>query len=501
MALNNKNIITSNCVSERLGNIVIATKGKKPLNMSKEKSDKYFVPYVNIKAFESGYIAEYTDGNSCVLCEKGDIVMVWDGSRSGYVGKAIKGALGSTLTKFDFPVIIKDYAYYFLLSKYLHINTNAKGVGIPHVDPNILYNYEIPIPPLPEQRAIVAKLETLFSELDKGVEALKTAQRQLKIYRQSVLQYAFEGNLTEEWRKKNKAKQQTAEKLLEQIKIEREKRYKQQIVDYKSGKIKDKPNPPKEFVPLTKAELVGLPDLPAGWTLCKLINISQEISDGDHQPPPKNKTGIPFITISNINEFNQVDFTKSFFVNDDYYNSLKFNRKPRKGDILYTVTGSYGIPVMVDYDKKFCFQRHISLIRSEIIVNQKWLYYMLNSNIVFKQAGNMATGTAQKTLGLGSLRNIVICLCQISEQLQIVSEIEARFSVVEKLEETISESLNKSEVMRHSILKKAFEGKLLNDLELDETRKDPEWETADKLLERIKKENQSIIKKTRSLKL
>jgi type I restriction enzyme S subunit len=113
--------------------------------------------------------------------------MVWDGSRSGYVGKAIKGALGSTLVKLNFPDIENNYAYYFLQSKFLDINTRAKGVGIPHVDPNILWNYDLLIPPKPTQQAIVSKIEELFSELDKGIENLRTAQQQLKTYRQSVL--------------------------------------------------------------------------------------------------------------------------------------------------------------------------------------------------------------------------------------------------------------------------------------------------------------------------
>lgn len=86
---------------------MISVKGKKPKRISKEKTKEYSLPYVNIKAFEKNIIDEYTDGTGCVLCEDGDFLMVWDGSRSGYVGKAIKGALGSTLVKLNFPDIEK----------------------------------------------------------------------------------------------------------------------------------------------------------------------------------------------------------------------------------------------------------------------------------------------------------------------------------------------------------------------------------------------------------
>ena len=162
----------------RVGEYAISVKGKKPKRISSIKTSECSVPYVNIKAFERNVIDEFTDGVGCVLCEEGDFLMVWDGSRSGYVGKAIKGALGSTLVKLKFPDIDTNYAYHFLQSKYIEINTRAKGVGIPHVDPNILWNYELPIPPLPEQLAIVSKIEELLSDLENGKQQLLLAQLQ-----------------------------------------------------------------------------------------------------------------------------------------------------------------------------------------------------------------------------------------------------------------------------------------------------------------------------------
>jgi type I restriction enzyme S subunit len=389
----------------KLGKYVHSVKGKKPKAISKEKTKDYSIPYVNIKAFEQKVIDEYTNGEGCVMCDDGDFLMVWDGSRSGYVGKGIKGALGSTLVKLDFPDIENNYAYYFLQSKFLDINTRAKGVGIPHVDPNILWNYDLLIPPKPVQQAIVSKIEELFSELDKGIENLCLAQQQLKMYRQAVLKWAFEGKLI------NK--------------------------NVKEG------------------------ELPEGWKKLKLREIAKDISDGDHQAPPKSNSGIPFITISNVNkETNKIDFSDTFSVNKEYYANLKINRKPLKGDVLYTVTGSFGIPILIDFDKEFCFQRHIGLIRPLETTNQKWLFYLLQSPSVFNQAKSTATGTAQKTVALNSLRNFEIPFCIIEEQIKIVQEIESRLSVADKMEESITQSLQQAEALRQSILKKAFEGKL-----------------------------------------
>ena len=187
----------------KLGEFATHEKGKKPKNQKTKKDQVFEYPYVNIAAFEKGFIETYTDGEKCRFCFEDDFLMVWDGSRSGLVGKGINGALGSTIVRINFPGIKNDYAYHFLSSKYQDINTRAKGSGTPHVDPYLLWNYDFSIAPLPEQRAIVAKIEALFSDLDQGIADLKKAQDQLKVYRQAVLKKAFEGELTKEWRERN----------------------------------------------------------------------------------------------------------------------------------------------------------------------------------------------------------------------------------------------------------------------------------------------------------
>jgi type I restriction enzyme, S subunit len=138
----------------------------------------------------------------------------------------------------------------------------------------------------------------------------------------------------------------------------------------------------------------------------KLNYLAQHITDGDHMPPPKASSGIPFITIGNIDKnTRKVLFDDTFFVSLEYYQSLKSNRKPQLGDILYTVTGSYGIPVLITADNSFCFQRHIGLIRPKTNIDSKWMYFMLLSPQIISQAHDGATGTAQKTVSLSVLRN------------------------------------------------------------------------------------------------
>ena len=119
------------------------------------------------------------------------------------------------------------------------------------------------------------------------------------------------------------------------------------------------------------------------WRTCELVRLSDlatDITDGDHLPPPKAPTGVPFITIGNIlKETRQIDFGDTFMVPRAYFDALKPHKKPRIGDVLYTVTGSFGIPVIVRENTEFCFQRHIGLIRPKPDTESAWLYYLLLS--------------------------------------------------------------------------------------------------------------------------
>jgi restriction endonuclease S subunit len=170
-----------------------------------------------------------------------------------------------------------------------------------------------------------------------------------------------------------------------------------------------------------------------------LKDVCEVISDGDHQPPPKSRDGVPFVTISNIDDRNQIDFSKTFFVSREYYEGLKSTRRPQRGDILYSVTGSYGIPVLVESDREFCFQRHIGLIRPDAaIVSTRYLYTLLLSPFMKVQADEAATGVAQKTVALNSLRGFKVPLPSRTTQEAVAAEIEAEQALVNANRELIA---------------------------------------------------------------
>ena len=164
----------------------------------------------------------------------------------------------------------------------------------------------------------------------------------------------------------------------------------------------------------------------------KLSDCCLSIADGDHQPPPKSENGIPFVTISNITANNTFDFSDTLFVPQDYYDSLDNKRKARKDDVLYSVVGSFGIPVLMKENKAFVFQRHIAILKPdpEAIV-PGFLYYTMRSKEFYAKADAAAIGAAQRTVSLNALRNMEISLPELKTQKRIADILSVYDSLIE----------------------------------------------------------------------
>lgn len=176
--------------SMEFGSILHMEKGKKTKAQTKVPTNGY-LPYVDIKAFEQSVIDNYATTDNSLLCDDGDLLIVCDGSRSGLIGIAMKGVVGSTLSKIYADGVSTKYLQYYIQSKYTLLNTRKKGTGTPHLNADILKKSKLIVPPLPEQNRIVVRIEELFSELDKAVYTLQTTKKRLVVYRQAVLKEAF----------------------------------------------------------------------------------------------------------------------------------------------------------------------------------------------------------------------------------------------------------------------------------------------------------------------
>ena len=482
----------------KLGEFATHEKGKKPKNQKTEQDEVFKFPYINIEAFEKGIIETYTDGEKCRFCFEDDFLMVWDGSRSGLVGKGMNGALGSTLVRINLPSIENNYAYHFLSSKYLEINTRAKGSGTPHVDPYLLWNYDFSICSLPEQRAIVAKIEELFSDLDKGIADLKKAQDQLKVYRQAVLKKAFEGELTKEWREQQQDLP-TADELLEQIKEERQKHYEQQLENWKQavnaweendkeGKKPGKPKAIKSVEQFTRTEIKSMDELPNKWNWVRLGNVFQVFVGST---PSRSKTEYWENGKINWVSSGEVTFSSIFETREKITNEGLNNASTTihpVGTVMLAMIGegkTRGQAGILEIEA--CHNQNTAAIRvSEIGFLPKFLFHYLF--LKYERNRSVGSGNNQKALNQGRIMDFDYPLCSVEEQHQIIQEIESRLSVCEKVEESIIDSLEKAKALRQSVLKKAFEGTLLSKEEIAACKAAPDYEPASILLEKIKAE-------------
>jgi type I restriction enzyme S subunit len=313
-------------------------------------------------------------------------------------------------------LFVPMYMRYYLLSYDFHqkMMKTISGVGgsLTRANPNQIALFDIPLPPLPEQQAIVAKIEALLSELDNGKQQLLTAQQQLKVYRQSLLKWAFEGKLT------NK--------------------------NVKEG------------------------ELPEGWKWVRLGDVCNKIQDGSHFSPQVqyNEPGenrFKYITAKNIRN-NYMDFRKIIYVDKDYHDSIYPRCNPEFGDVLLTKDGINTGEVTLN-----TLHEPFSLLSSVCVFKTKknelisvFLKYFIQSPFGNKAILDSMTGTAIKRIVLRKIKDAKIILPALDEQQLIVAELESKLTICDKIEETISQSLQLAETLRQSILKQAFEGKLVS---------------------------------------
>lgn len=200
-------------IEAELGDTFKTTSGGTP---SRKRQDFYNgeIPWVKSGELDQGVILDTEEkisklgleNSSAKLFPKGTLLIALYGAT---IGKLAFLGTDAATNQAICGIFINNHSdsrflYYYLLKNRSKLISQGTGGAQPNISQTILKQLKIPLPPLPEQRAIVAKIEQLFSELDHGVAQLKKAQAQLKVYKQAVLKKAFEGELTRDWREKNK---------------------------------------------------------------------------------------------------------------------------------------------------------------------------------------------------------------------------------------------------------------------------------------------------------
>lgn len=348
----------------------------------------------------------------------------------------------------------------------------------------------LPLFSLDRQRHTAAKLKELLSELDKGVESLKRARVQLTVYRQSVLKHAFEGNLTAQWRMENKDNLETPKQLLARIKREREERYEEQLEEwkvaslqwYRMGKKEQKPKKPLVPKPLSLLEsktFTGLPPLPYGWQWARIGEIGLL---GTGVTPLKSKSeyyvngDVAWVTSGALNDRfvrHPTDYVTTTALNETNLRVYPINTllialygegktRGRCSELLIEATTNQAIAAIVQEG-----------IEGGLRGLLKWF---LTKN--YQKVRTDSSGGVQPNLNLGIIAKTPVPICSINEAAEIEKQIENRFSQADELEEQLVIHLQRADVLRQSILKRAFSGQLVP--------QDPNDEPASVLLDRIK---------------
>ncbi len=481
---------------------------------------------------ENKQLPEHLDPRGQIEVQAGDIVMTCAGPRQ-------RCGVACLVTETRSRLMMSGKMYRFrpvethFNSKYLQFvlhsqeaknsidrmktGINDSGLNLTH---DRFRQLLVPVAPKNEQHRIVAKIEELFSKLDKGIESLKTARERLKVYRQALLKQAFEGKLTEQWRaeqgrssaargqeseaaKDNADKLETADQLLESIKQEREARYQQQLEEWEvavkqweaDGKEGKKPSRPKKLqdIKLEEEVLMQLPELSGELVYTCLGNLVDEPKYGTSKKCTYETDGTGVLRIPNVvsGRVDAIDLKYAIFDKselEDY--SLQ------DGDLL-TIRSNGSVSIvgkaaLIEIkNSHFIYAGYLIRLRpNSEVLNSKYLLFAIESHMLRKQIEAKAKSTSGvNNINSDEIKSLIIPVTNLEEQGVIVEVLEEKLSVVDASLLDIDGNLKKSEALRQSILKKAFSGQLVP--------QDPDDEPASALLERIAKEKEDAAAKAK----
>ena len=414
---------------------------RKPINTSertkrvegKPKHELY--PYYGATG-QVGYIDDYlTDGEYVLIGEDGAPFLDYTKPVAYKInGKTWVNNHAHILKSFFNNDYLLHYLNQFQYRDYVTGTTRLK------LTQGALKKMPVKLAPLPIQRAIVTKIENLFTSLDKGIADLKKAQEKLKVYRQAVLKKAFEGGLTN--------------------------------------------------------RNVKVGELPEGWQWVKIDTLIETEKNAIKAGPFGSSLKKEFYVTDGYKIYGQEQvirgnpFYGDYYIDEQKYQEL-ISCRVKPGDILISLVGTVGKVLVLPYNIKagIINPRLIKISLSKSKYDNKFFKYYFESSAVKSIYKINASGTTMDVLNIGIIKKIPFPLpSTLAEQHAIVRQIESRLSVCDKIEQSITEGLEKSEALRQSILKKAFEGKLLSDSEIEKCKQEADYEPASVLLERIKKE-------------
>ena len=292
---------------------------------------------------------------------------------------------------------LSDIKYLYYFLHRINFSKYIKGSVIPHIYFRDYNKEKIPLPPLATQKQIAERLDYLFDKIEKGIKYLKLAKENIIEYKQSMLKYAFEGKLT----------------------------------DCNNWEIK------------TLGDLYE-------------ITSSKRVFKKEWK-----KEGIPFYRARDIVSFSKNETLKNpLFISYNMYN--EYSKKygiPSKDDILVTGVGTIGIPYLVKENDRFYFKdgNIIWLKKRSNNIFSKYVYYLFFSNLLeFNSRGSTVL-----TYTIINAKNTKIPIPPIETQKEIVSILDKSFKSMDEIERLNNENINNLLLLKKSLLKEAFSGRLI----------------------------------------
>lgn len=407
----NKNDIPKHWKVKTLGDVADYLNGRAFKPTEWEKNGLPIIRIQNLNNENAAYNYSTKEFEDKYKICYGDLLFAWSASLGAYIWRGKEAWLNQHIFKVVPKECDKNFLFFLLMKVTTELYSKSHGSGMVHITKKTFENTKILLPPLSEQKAIVEKIEEFFSELDKGIEELRTAQDQLKVYRQSLLKWAFEGKLTND-----------------------------SVEDDK---------------------------LPKGWLWANLGTVIDKIEAGksfkcEERPPQKEEVGILKVSAVSWGQYNENE-SKTVLdkarINKNYF--------VKQGDFLFSRANTIdlvGAVVIADKVKKnlMLSDKTLRILFRENI-DKKYALYYLRSKKGREEIEKHSTGNqiSMRNIGQDRIKKISIPLPSLSEQQKIVEILEEKLSVCDQMEQTIVQSLQQAESLRQSILKQAFKGKLV----------------------------------------
>ena len=460
---------------KRIDEIAKTTNGGTPLRNTPEFWDGE-IPWLNSGQLKDGVIKSYDQTiteqglkkSSAKKFPQGTLLVAMYGATVGKVGIIDFESATNQAVCAIFPdqKILRDYLYWFLRQKRFDYLNESFGGAQPNISQKVIKVTEVPVPDLEIQEEIVTCLNEIeasqkarplyhYPEIDAEVSKIISHRKnydtilksfgnqleQISYLRQTILQEAIQGKLTQEWRKAN-PDVEPADQLLERIQKE-----KQRLIEEKQIK-KEKPLPP-----VTEEEKPF--PLPEGWVWCRLQNYF-DVRDGTHETPKYKDEGIPLVTSKNLYT-GKLDLVNCKFISKEDHEKISNRSKVDKYDIIFGMIGTIGNPVIVDFEPNFSI-KNVALIKYfdiNLVVPQFLLYFLKSISESLKMR---ADGGVQSFVSLKKIRELAIPVPPLKEQKAIAEKVDQLMNYCDELESRVKQSQTHAEQLMEAVLKEVFEG-------------------------------------------